>query len=78
MKTQGIKELDARLQDQQLDWLVVPVRECPDAQAESHWVNRFFRIPHEPYGSNRSFVRPVCVRRTQRRVLFLQESGVNI
>ena len=76
MRTRGVKVFDRVLQIRQVDWLVIPVMDCPDEAAERWVVCRHFRIPHGPWGSDHAFVRPVTVRRSRRRVLFRQESGV--
>jgi hypothetical protein len=60
----------------QLDWLVVPASDCPDARAEQHLVGRYFRKPHEPWGPSLAFVLPVSIRRSRGRVLFQQKSGL--
>jgi hypothetical protein len=65
------------LQMDQIDWLVVPVRECPTAEDEGRLINRHFRKPHEPWSPNRAFVLPVTIRRSRRRVLFAQRSGLD-
>ena len=78
MKTRGVKVLDPVLDTRQLDWLVVSIRECPDETAERHLILTHFRVPHEPWGSDRAFVRPVQIRRSRFRVLFRQESGVRL
>ena len=76
MRTRGVKLLDPMLDGVQIDWLVVPVAECRNSQDEWHLISRHFRKPHEPWGSSRAFVQPVCVRRSRRRVLFSQHSGL--
>jgi hypothetical protein len=78
MKTRGVKILDPVLESSQLDWMVVGVEECPDAEAEQRIVAIHFRIPHQPWGSDRTFVDPVTIHRSRRRVLFCQESGETI
>jgi len=76
MKTSGVKRLDPVLETVQIDWLVVPVEECRGAQDEWRWVASYFRKPHEAWAPSRAFVLPVRIRRGRRRVLFLQQSGV--
>ena len=76
MRTRGVKMLDSVLQMNQLDWLVVSRHECPDGVTERRIVSAQFRVPHEPWGASRAYVQPVRVRRSCRRVLFRQESGI--
>jgi hypothetical protein len=76
MKTRGVKMLDPVLQTAQIDWLIVPVRECRSASDERQLVCTYFRQPHEPWGAEKAFVLPVKVRRGRGHVLFCQESGV--
>ena len=78
MRTRGMKVLDAELHSRQLDWLIVKTYECPDEEAEREYMSAFFRVPHNPWGANRAFVRPVVVRRSRRRVFFSQESGPHL
>ena len=78
MRTRGVKILDPVLQMTQVDWLVVPIRECPDQAAEFRVASRHFRVPHGPWGPGRAFVRPVTIRRSRRRVLFRQKSGLTL
>jgi hypothetical protein len=78
MRTRGVKVLDAVLDTVQVDWLIVRTHECPDEEAEQHYVSAFFRIPHNPWGADRAFVHSVVVRRSHRRVFFSQESGLNL
>ena len=78
MRTRGVKVLDAVLDTRQLDWLIVRSHECPDEEAERHYMSTFFRIPHRPWGGARAFVHPVEVRRSRRRVFFSQESGLHL
>ncbi len=75
MRTRGVKILDPVLQSSQVDWLVVRVEECRDEVTEQRLIAAHFRIPHLPWGSDRTFVAPVEIRRSRRRVLFCQESG---
>jgi len=76
MKTQGVKVLDPALQTEQLEWLVLSSSQCPDSATEQRIIMNYFRAPHSPWGSVRAFVRPVQIRRSRRRVLFLQRYGV--
>jgi hypothetical protein len=76
MRTSGVKLLDPVLDTVQIDWLLVPAEECRDIQSERHLICRHFRKPHEPWGSSRAFVLPVRVRRSRRKVLFSQQSGI--
>jgi hypothetical protein len=76
MKTHGMKPLDPLLETSQMEWLVVNVRECPDQAAERRIIGTYFRKVHDVWGPVRAFVRPVQVRRSRRRVLFCQESGL--
>jgi hypothetical protein len=78
MKARGTKLLDSVLGTVQIDWLVVPAEECRDAVAESQLIRRHFRQPHEPWGHRGAFVMPVRVRRSRCRVLFSQESGIQL
>jgi len=76
MRTQGVKVLDPVLETSQLDWLVVSIGECPDEAAERRVARRHFRVPHGPWGPEMAFVQPVVIRRSRRRVLFCQKSGL--
>jgi hypothetical protein len=76
MRTRGVKLLDPVLDSTQIDWLLVPATECASDQDEGRLISVHFRKPHEAWGNSRAFVRPVRVRRSQRRVLFYQESGL--
>jgi hypothetical protein len=76
MRTSGVKLLDPVLDTVQIDWLLVPADECRDVHAESRLISCYFRRPHEPWGSSRAFVMPVRVRRSRRKVLFSQQSGL--
>ena len=76
MRTSGVKLLDPVLENVQIDWLLVPVHECRDARDEVRLISNHFRKPHEPWGPSRAFVMPVRVRRSRRRVLFWQRSGL--
>jgi hypothetical protein len=76
MKTCGVKVLDPPVATAQIDWLLVPAAECRDLAAERRLVCVHFRKPHEPWAPEQAFVMPVRVRRSRRRVLFCQESGL--
>jgi len=76
MRTRGMKTCDPLLGSVQIDWLVVPVAECADTEAEGRLVRTHFRKVHEPWGPAGAFVLPVRIRRSRRRVLFRQESGL--
>jgi hypothetical protein len=76
MRTRGVKLLDPDLEHMQIDWLLVSANECRDAHAERKLISRHFRRPHEPWGASRAFVMPVYIRRSRRRVLFCQQSGL--
>ncbi len=78
MKTQGSKVVDPTLETEVLEWLVVPIRECPDEASEHRIAATHFRIPHHTWGMLRAFVRPVQIRRRRRRVLFYQQSGIDL
>jgi hypothetical protein len=78
MRTQGVKVLDPVFQTEQLEWLLLSARECPDAASEQRIIENYFRSPHSPWGVLRAFVRPVHIRRSRRRVLFCQELGVDL
>lgn len=75
MVTQGARILDHPRGSRQIDWMVVPIEQCPDDAAERRVVASHFRIPHEPWAPCLAFVRPVVIRRSRRRVFFAQESG---
>ena len=75
MRTYGIRAFDPVIQSQQLDWLVVSVRECPNQRAERSVVMARFRVAHAPCGPQGAYVQPVRIRRGRHRVLFRQESG---
>lgn len=76
MRTYGSKVLDPVLEMDQIEWLVVPARECRDEEAEQRVVCTHFRKPHEPWGPENAFVMPVRIRRGRNRVLFCQRSGL--
>ena len=76
MRTSGVKLLDPVLENAQIDWMLVSAHECLDAQDEVRLISNYFRRPHEPWGASRAFVLPVRIRRSRRRVLFWQQSGL--
>ena len=76
MRTSGVKLLDPVLDTTQIDWLLVPAQQCHNAEDEGRWIDSYFRKAHEPWGPTRAFVMPVRVRRSRRRVLFVQQSGL--
>lgn len=78
MKSRGVKVLDPTLQTEQLEWLVLPSSQCPDEASEQRVIASYFRIPHTQWGAVGAFVSPVQVRRSRRRVLFYQRSGVDL
>ena len=75
MRKSGVKRLD---DIRQIDWLFVAVEHCPDAPSEERLIARHFRIPHGPSGNDLTFVQEVKIRRSCRRILFHQESGVHL
>lgn len=78
MRTRGIRLLDSVLGTKQIDWLLFSIAECRDKNAENQVIRMHFRQPHEPWGHRGAFVLPVCVRRSRRRVLFFQQSGIEL
>ena len=76
MRSNGMKISDPVGETGQVEWLIVPTAECPDAMAEGQIIRRHFRRPHEAWPPAQAFVEPVVVRRSQRRVLFRQRSGL--
>jgi hypothetical protein len=78
MKSRGVKVLDPVFQTRQLDWLTVSARRCRDESAERRVISARFRVAHEPWGASRAYVRPVEIRRSRRRILFVQESGISL
>ncbi len=76
MKTHGIEVLDPVLETNQLEWMVLPTRECPDQDSERRVIRSCFRLPHEEWGPIGAYVRPVQVRRGRHWVLFRQLSGI--
>jgi len=75
MRTYGVKLLDPVTHTRQLEWLLLPARQCPDKAAERRIVALHFRVPHGPWGPKHAFVHEVTIRRSRRRVLFVQQSG---
>jgi len=78
MMTRGVKVHDPISDINQVDWLCISVGECPDEETERFLTATHFRVPHEPWGHAGAFVEPVVVRRTRRRILFRQKSGLAI
>jgi hypothetical protein len=78
MRTRGIKVIDPTVEAELLEWLIVPARECPDETSEQRIIASHFRVPHSSWGTLRAFVRPVQIRRSRRRVLFCQRSGIDL
>ncbi|MEN6557634.1 MAG: hypothetical protein ABFC54_05585 [Thermoguttaceae bacterium] len=78
MRTRGVKLLDPVLENDQIDWLLVSVDQCRSIQDEGELISRHFRKPHEPWEPNQAFVQPVEIRRSRRRVLFFQHSGLKL
>jgi hypothetical protein len=76
MRTRGVKLLDPVLDTLQIDWLLLPVDRCPGPEDEGEVISSHFRKPHEPWGPSRAYVLPVDIRRSRRRVLFSQRSGL--
>jgi hypothetical protein len=76
MMTHGVKLLELVLETAQIDWLFVPADRCRDARDEERLICGRFRKPHEPWEPSGAFVMPVCIRRSRRRVLFSQMSGL--
>jgi hypothetical protein len=77
MRTQGVKLPDPVMELVQIEWLVLPVEDCRNAETERMIVTSHFRKPHEPWEPDRAFVLPVRIRRSRSRVLFCQESGLD-
>ncbi len=75
MRSNGLILSDPMGDTGQVEWLVVPAEECPDATAEGEIIRQYFRRPHEPWPPAQAFVEPVVVRRSRRRVLFRQRFG---
>ena len=78
MRSNGVKVSDPLGETGQVEWMVVSADQCPDASAEGQIISRYFRRPHEPWPPAQAFVEPVEVRRSRRRVLFRQRSGLNV
>jgi len=78
MITRGVKLLDPVAEINQVDWLFISRDQCPSEEAERQLMVRHFRIPHQPWGAGQAFVGNVVIRRSRRRVLFSQESGVGL
>jgi hypothetical protein len=76
MTKRGVKMIDPMAETVQVDWLVVPAEQCPGVEDELRLISCHFRTPHEPWGHSRAFVMPVRVQRSRRRVLFVQQSGL--
>lgn len=76
MRMCGVKLLDPLAWTCQVEWLVVRAEECPDQAAEHRIILSYFRKAHEPWSPVQAFVGPVRIRRSRRRVLFRQESGL--
>lgn len=76
MRRWGIRIVDPVEGSQQVEWLVLTIRECPDSMTEAEVIGRYFRSPHEPWAPEKAFVQPVEVRRTRTRVLFRQQVGL--
>jgi hypothetical protein len=77
MRTSGVKLLDPTLDNLQIDWLLVPAKFCQTHEDEERFISTHFRRPHDAWTPNQAFVMPVNVRRSQRRVLFCQRSGLH-
>lgn len=77
MRLSGIKNLDPMLDSRHMEWLMVPITECPDSESESRYVVGYFRRPHGPWGGENAFVEPVAIRRSRRWVLFQQVFGTD-
>jgi hypothetical protein len=78
MRTRGTRLVDSMVGTVQVDWLLIPTEECRDIHAENRVIRMHFRQPHEPWGHHGAFVLPVCIRRSRRRVLFFQQSGIEL
>jgi hypothetical protein len=76
IRTRGVKLLDPVLDTLQIDWLLLPAHQCPGPEDEWEVISSHFRKPHEAWGPSRAFVMPVDIRRSRRRVLFSQRSGL--
>ncbi len=78
MRMRGVKVLDSVSHSRQLDWLIVPAHQCLDEHDEQLLIAAHFRVPHEPWAPRRAFVEEVVIQRSSRRVLFRQESGLEL
>jgi hypothetical protein len=78
MMARGVKLLDPAADTHQLDWLFISRDACPDEQTERQLMAIHFRVPHQPWGVRRAFVAQVEIRRSRRRILFRQESGIGL
>jgi hypothetical protein len=76
MRKHGVKVLDWAGDTRQVEWLIVSVGECPDDVCERRLAATYFKIPHGPWTTPQAFAEPVEVRRSRRRVLFRQYSGL--
>ena len=76
MRTQGVKVLDRVLETNQIHWMLVHRKECPDEDSERLIIQTHFLVPHERWTTPPAFVGPVRVRRSRSWVLFSQECGV--
>jgi hypothetical protein len=76
MTYQGTRLLDVT-ETHQMRWMMLPVRDCPNQQAEQRVAQQHFLVPHTIWSWPRAFVQPVTIRRTHRRVLLLQQFGVD-
>jgi hypothetical protein len=74
----GIRVLDQFTETRQVQWLVVRASECIDHRAEERLARRHFPVPHAIWTWPPAFVEPVVIRRTRRRVLLCQRSGVGL
>ena len=75
MRKSGVKRLD---DIRQIDWLIVQADQCSNPSAQEGLIACHFRIPHDPSGNDLTFVQEVSIRRSSRRILFRQESGVHL
>ena len=76
METQGTKWLDPETQLAQIEWIMIPIEECPDPITEQQIITTRFRVAHEPWAPSGAYVKPVTISRNDRYVLFQQESGI--
>jgi hypothetical protein len=75
MRYQGIRVVD-KAETEQLVWLLLRAVECPDPTSERRVEASYFLVPHGAWISPPAFADPVRIRRTQRRILFVQRAGV--